>query len=131
MYSKTFWAQAISPVIWIILKSSLTAFINMKMMDQKLPSYDFNDRPVFRFQEAVKEILKMYPDSGWWSEINIMTASIKFINVTMCNWISSCMSCKTFKPEWLAFNIQMLTSSSMMRKTTFQEQLMGNVVFTF
>lgn len=72
--------------------ASFTAFINMTMMEhQKLPSYNFNDRPVIRFREAVKEILKMSPDLGWWSEINIMAASIKFINVTMSNWISPCM----------------------------------------
>lgn len=67
------------------------------MEHQKLPSYNFNDRPVIRFGEAVKETLKMSPDRGWWSEINIMVVSIKFINVTMSNWISSCTSYKILK----------------------------------
>lgn len=80
------------------LKTLFSFFINMTVMEhQKLPSYNFNDGPVIRSWEAVKEILKMSPDSAWWSEINIMTASIKFINVTMCNRISPCMSYKTFK----------------------------------
>lgn len=57
----------------------------------KLPSYNFNDEPVIRFGEAVRELLKMSPDLGWWSEINIMAAYIKFINVTMSYGASSCM----------------------------------------
>lgn len=65
----------------------------------KVPSYNFYDSPVIRdiFWEAVKEILKMSPDSGWWSDIDIMTVFITFINVIVCNRISTCMSYKTFK----------------------------------
>lgn len=51
--------------MYIFEKSSFTAFINMTVMEhQKLPSYNFNDRPVIKFGEAVKETLKMSPDWG-------------------------------------------------------------------